>query len=233
MSVALGLYRLQQVDSRIDQIRLRLKAIDETLQNDLVLRAATEHFKEAEIKLISAEREMKRCDAEVESQRIKIQQAEASLYGGAVHNPKELQDLQKDVASLKRHLETLESRELDSMAVVETAELELQSAAAILENEKASRSRRDIDLTGEIETLQKDLERLESERKAVSENITADFFTVYNQLRQQRRGIAVATINDSSCAACGTTLTPSQQQNARSTSQLFHCPTCGRILFAN
>lgn len=233
MSVALGLYRLQQVDSRIDQIRLRLKSIDETLQNDFGLRTATEQFTEAEKKLVSAEHEMKKRDAEVESQRIKIQQAEASLYGGAVHNPKELQDLQKDVVSLKRHLETLESRELDSMAVVENAELELKSAAARLENEKSSRSSRNTDLTGEIEILQKDLERLESERKAVSENITPDFFTIYNQLRQQRRGIAVATINDSSCAACGTTLTPSQQQNARSTSQLFHCPTCGRILFAN
>lgn len=233
MSVALGLYRLQQVDSRIDQIRLRLKSIDETLQNDFGLRTATEQFTEAENKLVSAEHEMKKRDAEVESQRIKIQQAEASLYGGAVHNPKELQDLQKDVASLKRHLETLESRELDSMAVVENAELELKSAAARMEIEKSSRSSRNTNLTGEIEILQKDLERLESERKAVSENITPDFFTIYNQLRQQRRGIAVATINDSSCAACGTTLTPSQQQNARSTSQLFHCPTCGRILFAN
>jgi len=233
MSAALGLFRLQQVDSQIDQIRVRLKAIDDTLHNDLELRTATEHFAAAETKLTSAEHEMSTSDSEVEKQRIKIQQAEASLYGGAVHNPKELQDLQKDIASLKRHLETLESRELESMAVVETAELDLKSATSALEKVKAGRSSQNLDLTREIETLQKDLERLESERKAVSGNITTNFFTLYNQLRQQRRGIAVATISDSSCAACGTTLTPSQEQNARSTSQLFNCPTCGRILFAN
>ena len=233
MSAALGLYRLQQVDSQIDQIRVRLKMIDETLQNDLELRNALEHFTAAETKHASAERELKMSDAEVEKQRIKIQQAEASLYGGAVHNPKELQDLQNDVASLKRHLDTLESRELDAMAVIDTAESELKSATTELEKVKASRSSQNIDLTKEIETLQKDLERLESERKAVSGNITTDFFMVYDQLRQQRRGIAVTTLSDSSCAACGTTLTPSQQQNARSTSQLFNCPTCGRILFAN
>lgn len=233
MSAALGLYRLQQVDSQIDQIRARLKAIDETLQNDIELRTATGHFAAAEGKLASAERELKISDAEVEKQRIKIQQAEASLYGGAVHNPKELQDLQKDVASLKRHLETLESRELDSMAVVETAEAELKSASSALEKAKASRSSQNISLTSEIVSLQKDLERLESERQAVSGNVNVEFFALYNQLRQQRRGIAVATLSDSSCAACGTTLTPSQQQSARSTSQLFNCPTCGRILFAN
>jgi predicted nucleic acid-binding Zn-ribbon protein len=233
MSAALGLFRLQQVDSQMDQIRARLKTIDETLQNDLELRGAMEFFAGAEERLAAAEREMKSSDAEVEKQRIKIQQAEASLYGGAVHNPKELQDLQKDVASLKRHLETLESRELDTMTAVELAEVELKAAAAALEKVRADRSVQNIDLTKESDALQKDLERLESERNAVAGNVSADSFALYNHLRQQRRGIAVATVSDSSCAACGTTLTPSQQQGARSTTQLFNCPTCGRILFAN
>ena len=34
MSAALGLYRLQQVDSQIDQIQARLKVIQQTLEND-------------------------------------------------------------------------------------------------------------------------------------------------------------------------------------------------------
>jgi predicted nucleic acid-binding Zn-ribbon protein len=233
MSAALGVYRLQQVDSQIDQIRARLKSINDTLQNDIELRTAVEHLTAAENKFNSAEREMKMSDAEVEKQAIKIQQAEASLYGGTVHNPKELQDLQKDVASLKRHLETLENRELAAMAVLESAELELKAAGADLAAVKASRSSQNLALTQEIELLEKDLDRLESERRAAAGNIQADAFSLYNQLRQQRRGVAVATISDSSCAACGTTLTPSQQQSARSTSQLFNCPTCGRILFAN
>ena len=40
MSAALGLYRLQQVDSQIDQIQARLKVIQQTLENDAELRAA-------------------------------------------------------------------------------------------------------------------------------------------------------------------------------------------------
>lgn len=233
MSAALGLFRLQQVDSQMDQIRARLKTIDETLHNDLELRTALELLAAAESKLATAEQAMATSDADVEKQRIKIQQAEASLYGGAVHNPKELQDLQKDVASLKRHLETLEGRELDTMAAVESAEVEVKSAASTVERIKNSRSNQNTDLTREGDLLQKDLERLESERRAVAGNVSNDFFTLYDQLRRQRRGIAVTTISDSSCAACGTTLTPSQQQSARSTTQLFNCPTCSRIIFAN
>ena len=76
---------------------------------------------------------MKQSEAEVEKQRIKIEQTEASLYGGHVHNPKELQDLQKDVASLKRHLETLEERQLEAMLVVETIRKRLHNAKSLLE----------------------------------------------------------------------------------------------------
>lgn len=47
--------------------------------------------------------DLKTAEAEAEAQKIKIEQTEASLYGGSVHNPKELQDLQREVASLKKH----------------------------------------------------------------------------------------------------------------------------------
>jgi predicted nucleic acid-binding Zn-ribbon protein len=233
MSAALGLYRLQQVDSQIDQIQARLRMIQQTLENDVALRNATELFASAEAKHRDADRAMKLSEAEVEKQRIKIEQTESSLYGGSVHNPKELQDLQKDVASLKRHLETLEERELEAMIAAETAEKELQVAKTDLERVQANLKEQNQDLSQESEMLRKSLERLHSERKAVVTDIASQTLSVYDQLRKQKRGLAITTIADNSCEACGTTLTPSQQQNARSTSQLFHCPTCGRILYAN
>jgi predicted nucleic acid-binding Zn-ribbon protein len=233
MSAALGLYRLQQVDSQIDQIQVRLKAIQQTIENDVVLRTANEHFTGADGKHKDAERALKVSEAEVEKQQIKIQQTEASLYGGKVHNPKELQDLQKDIVSLKRHLETLEERQLEAMLAIEDTEKDLQIAKIDLERVQSNLKEQNKDLTKESETLRKDLERLNSERQAVVTDIASQALNVYDQLRKQKRGIAITTVTDNSCEACGTTLTPSQQQTARSTSQLFHCPTCGRILFAN
>ena len=233
MSAALGLYRLQQVDSQIDQIQARLKAIQQTLENDEALRGANERYASADGKHKDAERALKLSETEFEKQRLKIEQAEASLYGGKVHNPKELQDLQKDVASLKRHLETLEERELEAMISFETAENELQAANTDLERVQSNLKEQHKDLTLESETLYKNLERLHSERQAVVTDIAAQALGVYEQLRKQKRGLAITTIEDNSCEACGTTLTAAQQQSARSTSQLFHCPTCGRILYAN
>lgn len=233
MSAALGLYRLQQVDSRIDHIQSRLKAIRQVLENDTELRAANDQSMAAENQLKEAERLLKQSEQEVEKQRIKLQQTEASLYGGAVHNPKELQDLQKDVVSLKRHLETLEERELEAMVVVETAEKNTQNAKANQAQVTASRGDQFRDLAAETETLNKELERFSSERRAVIQDLAAQAIHEYEQLRKQRRGIAVTIVSDSACSACGTTLTASQQQSARSANQLFHCPSCGRILYAN
>lgn len=233
MSAALGLYRLQQVDSQIDQIEARLKTIQQTLENDVELRSAIEQLAATETRQAQAERVLKLSESEVEKQRIKIEQTEASLYGGRVQNPKELQDLQKDVASLKRHLETLEERELEAMIAVESAENELRSAKSELVRVQSGLKEQNRDLTVESDTLRKDLERLNSERQAVVKYIAGQTLSVYDQLRQKKRGLAITTIADNSCEACGTTLTPSQQQNARSTSQLFHCPTCGRILYVN
>ena len=233
MSAALGLYRLQQVDSQIDQFQARLKAIREALENDLEIQSATQQFTAADNTYKDAQRALKQSEAEVEKQRIKIEQTEASLYGGRVHNPKELQDLQKDVASLKRYLETLEERELEAMLVVESSESQSQNAKTQLEQVKARKSDQLQSLTLESETLQRNLERLNTERQAVIRDIAQQAISTYDQLRRQRRGIAVVPLTDAACEACGTTLTPSQQQTARTTSQLFHCPSCGRILFAN
>jgi len=233
MSAALGLYRLQQVDGQIDQVQARQKWIQDTLQNDANLRASTQTHAAAESKLREAARLLKQSEAEVEKQRTKIEQTEASLYSGSVRNPKELQDLQKDIVSLKKYLETLEERQLEAMLTAETAEQEFQTTKSALERVQAQVTEQNRDLAVENESLVKDFERLQIERSAVIGALAGSAVEMYDQLRKQRRGVAVAVVTDSTCAACGTTLTPAQHQNARSTSQLFTCPSCGRILYAN
>jgi uncharacterized protein len=233
MSVALGLYRLQQIDSQMDKARTRLEAIQQALGNDVELRGATEYADTAVTAHKEAERNQRQAEIEVQSQRIKIEQAESSLYGGNVRNPKELQDLQQDVASLKKYLLTLEDRLLETMLATDTAVLQMTEAQAALSKVESSRGDQTRELSNERETLSHNLERLAAERKAVIAPFDGKLLENYETLRQERRGIAVTTVSDGTCAACGTTLTPGQQQTARSSRELSRCPTCGRILFAD
>jgi uncharacterized protein len=233
MSASLGLHRLQQIDRQIDQTLSQLKSIRQTLENDIELREALNHLENTQSVNHHAHHELKNAEAEVEAQKIKIEQAESSLYGGKVHNPKELQDLQKDITSLKKHLVTLEERELEAMIKAENTENDLQNAKTGLELIQARLGNEHKKLLVDQSALTIKLEQFTEEREAALAPIESAMHQIYENLRQLKNGVAVAEVSDNSCASCGATITASLQQNARSQKQLANCPSCGRILYAN
>jgi uncharacterized protein len=233
MSQTLNLYRLQQIDSQIDRIRIRMQDIKMLLDDDTELRQHNEQVDVAAARCLFADQTLHQAEQDVQSQLIKIEQTQSSLYGGKSHSPKELQDLQNDVAALKRHLSTLEDRQINAMQESETADAFQQTARAELSNFMDTQAGQSKGLHRENESLRADLERLLVERNAVTGAIPATELTLYDQLRQQRRGIAVAIIGENSCGACGSNLSLAQIQTAHSSGQVLLCPSCGRILYGS
>ncbi len=233
MSASLGLYRLQQVDRQIDQARAQLESIRKTLDDDEELRSALAQLELAQSEHHRARHNLKNAESETLSQKLKIENAESSLYGGKIRNPKELQDLQKDAASLKKHLVTLEERELESMLTAESAEKLLNESTGQLEKIRSRLGAEHKKLLVEQSKLLKDIERLGEEREASVNPIDAALLEKYDELRRQKRGVAVVNISDNACSACGATLTAALQQSAKSPLQLAYCPSCGRVLFAS
>lgn len=233
MSASLGLYRLQQIDSQIERARTKQDAIQKTLENDAELREGLDRVTNAQADRQLAHNELRKATAEVEAQKAKITQTEASLYGGGVKNPKELQDLQKDSASLKKHFATLDERELDAMIKSESADNDLQIATTELELMQARLGNEHKHLMTDQSDLLKELERLAEEREAALGPIESNLLQSYEDLRQQKRGVAVTQAVDNACTSCGTILSASLQQTARSQKQLAYCSSCGRIIYAN
>lgn len=233
MSQTLSLYRLQQVDSQIDRAQTRMKAIQKTLDDDTELRSAVERADSSKVIYLSADRALKQAEAEAQSQRIKIEQTETSLYNGKGHSPKELLDLQNDVAALKRHLITLEDMQLEAMQTAEEAASSHQAAQKELLRVQNNSAEQNQGLREEQSNLQKKLEKLFAERAAVAGPIPADTLDIYDRLRQQRRGLAVAVISENSCSACGSGLSAAQIQSSRSSGPMALCPSCGRILYGS
>lgn len=233
MSASLGLHRLQQVDRQIDHAHSQLDNIRQTLENDAELRESLKRLESAKTDHHHAHHELKISEAEVQAQKIKIEHAESSLYGGKVQNPKELQDLQKDIASLKKHLAVLDEREFEAMIKVEDADSHLQNEKTKLELIQARLGSEHKRLIEDQSILARKLEQLAEEREATLAPIENNLLQTYENLRQQKKGVAIAEVSDGGCASCGATITASLQQNARSQKQLAHCPSCGRILYAN
>lgn len=232
VSAALGLLRLQQVDSRIDRQQSRLQNIQEALANNTELAAVHERLSAAKADRHTAESERRLAEAEAQIQQDKIRQAESRLYGGTVRNPKELQDLQADVASLKKHLEALEERQLQAMLRVDSSQVDLDTAEKHA-NEVQTRFGDEYGkLMEERNLLSRDQEQLLAERNAAVGAISAGILGKYEALRQRHGGLAVAEVSDDACAACGTALTAALQQSARHAAELVYCPSCGRVLYA-
>lgn len=232
MSQPFKLYRLQKLDSHLDKMSNRLNEIEAELQDDLVFRTAQKQAEIADQNLQEKRKGLKRAEENLQSQRTKIEQTESTLYSGKVKNPKELQDLENESAALKRYRTVLEDRLLEAMMAEEEAQELFKDANNELNEQRTILNLSQNKLKKEKKGLQVDLETNKEERAAAVGSIPENDLALYEQLRPQRRGIAVSKVTNKACSACGTTLSATLLHAARNPNQINRCETCGRILYA-
>lgn len=232
MSQAQILYRLQQIDSQLDQAQSRITEINRTLAGSTELEQAKADLDAASNQLNGELHNLHKAEQIVQDQSIKIEQAEKALYGGKIRLPKELQDLQSDVAALKKYKVVLEDRQLEHMEAVESAQDRLHEAESVVDQVQASWTAQTAHLRAELSQVLINLTRLEAERTAALSPIPLELLTIYDTLRKQRNGISVVKISGKSCTACGTTLSPAVVQSVQSSANIIRCPSCNRILYS-
>lgn len=232
MSLSFHLYQLQKLDSQVNQASNRIAEINHLLtQNETLLQAQSRLERAAEEQK-DVRGKLREIEISAHNKRIKMEQSEAALYGGTVKNPKELQDLQTEIASLKRTISQVEDTQLELMVAAEACDQNYREAEAFLNGVKAEQASKIANLTGEMNLLRATLDRLEIERKALVSQINPALLENYIQLRAAKKGLAVVPVEEDCCTACGTTLTAAEIQAARSSTKLVNCPSCGRILYA-
>lgn len=232
MSQGFHLFQLQKIDTQLDQGASRILEIKTKIETDSRVHDQQGLADEANSELVSEQSRLKRIEQEAAARRIKLEQCEASLYGGKVKAPKELQDLQNEAAALKRTISTLEDQELEIMIKVEEAQTKLNAARKSLATLEAEVATENAVLSGESGMLHALIEKLKVERSAVIDQIDSNLQEEYERLRKGKRGIAVASMVDNACSGCGTVLTPADRQAARSPAAVFHCPSCSRFIYA-
>ena len=231
MSTTLHLFRLQEIDSQIDKVQRRLDEIQKTLDDNAELRRVEAHFKDCKASHDISEKALRKAEGAVKQQRLKIEQTESMLYSGNVKNPKEVQDLQNKSDALKRYLSKLEDDQLEAMLAHDEEQESLQSAQTALDELRAQLIQQNSRLAGEQNGLNKEKKGLLKDRVVALPALEDEGLEFYNKLRKNKRGIAVALVNDGGCSACGATITLAIQQKARSATDITYCPSCQRILY--
>ncbi len=229
MSESSNLYRLQCLDSEADAKQQRLREIEAALRESEALRQARRAAEDAHAQ---AQRcALRQRDLELQAQGLadKIVRSEQRLYEGTIKNPKELDDLQKDIASLQRRQQQLEDELLEVMLEREEAENAHTQAQARLEEIQAWWSAQQADLLNEREALQGRLGEIERARATLLPQIEPGALSTYQHLRRRKGGVAVAQILDGACSACGVALSPGLEWQLRQGKQAC-CSNCERIL---
>lgn len=227
---AASLFALQEVDLALDANRF---ALDEAAtgpdEPEHVTEARTTAV-EARAAARAAEKRFKEEEYEADELRQKIEPLEQKLYQGMILNPRELEDLQQDIASLKRHRSDLEDRAIETMEAVESAQRELAEAEARLKETVEAWQTEQAELGDRGTQLRREIERLEAQRAEREAGVEEKLLGLYQRLREARSGRAVAKVVGGTCSGCRISLPMNVVQRARG-AELVQCVNCERILY--
>ncbi|MEZ4673705.1 MAG: C4-type zinc ribbon domain-containing protein [Caldilineaceae bacterium] len=227
-----SLYELQKIDVMSLKIRRRLLQLKELLTESDELKAAQIQVNELEAEHTKWHTEQKNAESELQTLATRIQESNDALMSGEVRNPKELESLQASIESLERQKSTVETTSVESLYKTEELATKLSSATDHLTSVQDTWSSEQATLSEEDTKLRRVYLQLKKQREQVATGINSALLQRYEQMRQRKGGVAIATVENDTCSACHVQLPTGVLSTVRNQndSQIL-CPTCGRLLF--
>ncbi|MGZ8584240.1 MAG: zinc ribbon domain-containing protein [Actinomycetota bacterium] len=224
---------LQELDTSIDRLeqrRAQLEAGEELAAARREMELAESRLGELRLALDEIARESSRLEHEIDTMGSKLVAEEKRMYDGSIANPKELEALQHEIASLKDRraraedqlLEQMERREdLDARAA--TADVEANAARAHLEEVGG-------DAANELDRIVADVQERRATREALTPELDEELLELYEDLRRQKKGIGAAAIVDGVCQGCHEKLSAVELDHLKREDGVKRCEYCRRIV---
>jgi predicted nucleic acid-binding Zn-ribbon protein len=226
------LYQLQLLDLELDKNEKRLMEIREFISN-------TDDQKKIEQIVSGIESEKKiwqtklnKISNEAHGIQVKIKSSEKALYDGSIKNPKELQDVNIEIDSLKKRLLVQDEQQLEIMFSIEELENQITVHENTLSVLKKDKSVKTEILLNEVKEIEKSNNKITIEKNPILNQIEDEFLTTYVKLRKSKNKIAVSLVVDNACSMCGNGILPMEVQKARSSIDEVFCSVCKRFLYS-
>jgi len=225
-----ALYTLQQVDSKIDEIRAYRGNLPLEIQD------MEDEIAGLETRIANFKEESKKHQKDISDYKIKIKETEALIkkyedQQNNVRNNREYDSLTKeieyqtlDIQLSEKRIKEITAKDNDVAAKVAAAQLRLAELTTSL-NEKKE------ELHSLVEGTEKEEEQL-LQRSAECEKFVEDRLLVaYKRIRKNaRNGLAVVGIFDEACGGCFNRIPPQHQLDICTHKKIIVCEYCGRIL---
>lgn len=231
MSQVSELLTLQELDDEAAKLHARLSEVERSLAGDEELDAARQRVVSAEAAVAPVRKDHVKVDGQVKLLASKIEQEEKKLYSGTVTSPKELQNIQHEVDSLKEQHARLSEQLIE-------VELRLEELTKDLEDATAHVAALDQNRAAAVEAWKKEAKVLnaaitsaDARRLGQQSKVPAEALAIYERVRSRRGGVAVARIQGSTCSACRVSMPDSVRKRVFSQNVVLQCPNCERILY--
>ncbi len=232
MSRVSALYDLQQIDSRIDANFSRSSYLDQLLADTSQLDTAHQAVSEAETALVAARSRLKELESTAQNQQQHANDLEKKLYGGQIKGNKEMAAAQQEIETFRQRKKETDDRTVEAMLLLEDAEANLKSAKEKLAQTEKEVAEGQAGHRQELAQLQTELAALQSQRTKDLRMVMPPDVPVYEKLRQQKQGVAVAEVMyGKMCGKCRVELPMAKQREVKGGTTLVTCPNCGRILY--
>ncbi|GAA1976410.1 C4-type zinc ribbon domain-containing protein [Nocardioides panacihumi] len=230
----LKLLDIQELDSRAAQLRHAQATLPETAEIAAVTaerRVVEDRTRDARVVVDDLAAAQAKAETDVEAVRTRRVRDQERMDSGAVANPKDLERMQHELATLDRRIGVLEDEELEVMEQLEEA----QQALAALEAELAGYDERLAALAAsrdeKVGGLDAQLAEVVAERPAAVEGMPADLLALYDKLRASK-GIGAAELRARRCGGCQLELDTAELSRIKTlpSNEVVRCEECSRIL---
>jgi uncharacterized protein len=227
------LLELQELDSAIDRLEARKRQLEEGKELGDA-RAAMEDAEgrlgELRLGVDAVVREQQRLEREIDSMTRKAEVDEKRLYDGSIANIKEMEALQHEIASLKERRSRSEDDLLEQMVRKDDLESRAGEAGTVLQQTRARLEAVGGEAVHELERIEAELAEKRSAREKLVPEFDDELLELYEELRRQKRGVAVAALVDGVCQACHEKLAAMELDRLKRTEGVKRCEYCRRIV---
>lgn len=233
MDLARALLSLSEQDLGIVRAEKQLDELPEK-RTILEVRKKIREFEslltKAQAYVDEAQRAVKRDEDETAALDAKIDAEQSKIISGAVTNPKELQNLSRELDALRRRKDKLENTTISIMEKVEAGQAQVATVAAAIQKAHEREEGLIAEFQAKGGALQRDIAAMKARRDAVSAALPADMLGRYERARQAKHGVAVGTLQGEMCSACRVQLPSERVQSLEAGPDIAECPNCKRIL---
>ena len=227
------LLELQDIDLAIDRLSARLATLES--QDDVRQarsRAADAEARVGELRLAVEDvaHQQRRLENDVDSVERKIEAERKRLFDGSVANPKELQAIEHEVASLRDRKSRMEDLILEQMERREELEKRLAPVEAGSAEARDRLAEIEASSARELAEVETALGERKAERLVMVPDIGEDLLDLYEDLRRQKKGVGAVALVDGVCQGCHQKLSPMYLDRMKRDSGIRRCEYCRRIL---